>query len=109
MVSFEYKYAGRTDIIYLNESNEIVLGDYKSSSNILEPHSNKVIKYKLQLAAYINAFEELYNKEIKEGVIWVANPMGFQKFILTKYEYPIYLNYFKQIILNYETNKKTNI
>ena len=98
MVSFKYKYAGRTDIIYVNNDMEIILGDYKSSSKILEYSSNKVVKYKMQLAAYINAFEEMYNKEIKQGIVWVSSAQGWQKFVLTKYEYPIYLEYFKLLI-----------
>lgn len=98
MVSFDHKYAGRTDIIYVNTDMEIILGDYKTCSKILHPHSNKVIKYKLQLAAYINAFEEVYGKTVKEGVVWVSNPSGYQKFVLTKYEYPIYIKFFLDLV-----------
>lgn len=94
MVSFKYQYAGRTDIVYVDKDMNIILGDYKTSSNILTPHSNKVIKYKMQLAAYINAFEEMYGKSVKEGIVWVSNQTMHQKFVLSKYEYPIYLDYF---------------
>lgn len=101
MVSFKYKYAGRTDCIYCNESNEIILGDYKTCSKVLSYQSNKVIKYKLQLAAYINAFEELYQKNISAGVIWVSSNYECQKFVLSKFEYPIYLNYFLKLVEQY--------
>jgi ATP-dependent exoDNAse (exonuclease V) beta subunit len=105
MVSFKYKYAGRTDIIYGNQNDEIILGDYKTCSRVLEYHDNKIIKYKLQLAAYINAFEEMYNKNIKEGVIWLSNVYNCQKIVLTKFEYPIYLEFFKKLVMNYDKNQ----
>jgi len=97
MVSFLNKYAGRTDIIYQDNRNKIILGDYKSSSNIILPGSIKEIKYKLQLSAYINAFEETRNLKIFEGVIWVGHPTGYQKIVLSKYEYEIFLQYFLQL------------
>jgi len=98
MVSFINKYAGRTDIIYKDFKNLIVLGDYKSSSSKVLPGSFKEKKYKLQLSAYINAFEEVYKMEIGYGVVWVAYPQGYQKIVLTKSEYPKYLSYFKSLI-----------
>lgn len=102
MVSFKYEYAGRTDIIYVDKDMKIILGDYKTSSKILFPHSNKVVKYKLQLAAYINAFEEVYGKTIKEGVIWASTPETYQKFVLSKFEYPIYRDFFLELAKNFK-------
>jgi len=98
MVSFKYKYAGRVDLIYLDNTKQIILSDFKSSSKYIDITSNKIIKFKLQLAAYINAFEEIYNKTIECGVIWVSYPGGIQKIILTKFEYQIYLNFFLNLI-----------
>lgn len=100
MVSFKDKYAGRTDIIYKDHNNVTVLGDYKSSSYIVLPGSFKEVKYKLQLAAYINAFEEVYKQIVGYGVVWVGHPQGYQKIVLSKDEYPIYLTYFKSLICN---------
>ena len=106
LVSFKHGYAGRTDIIYANTSNEIILGDYKSSSSIVLKDSTKYKKYKLQLAAYINAFEELTKKEIKEGVVWVGHPSGYQKIILSKEEYPKYLEYFLKLKDKYKKSSQ---
>lgn len=97
MVSFEFEYAGRTDIVYNDRSIEIVLGDYKSSSGIVLEGTTKYIKYKLQLAAYWNAFEETRKHRIKEAIIWVSHPTGYQRIVLTKQEYPIYLEYFLKL------------
>lgn len=98
MVSFKYKYAGRTDIIYIDNNKELVLGDFKSSNSLITNDSFKIVKYKLQLAAYINAFEEIYKKQIKYGAIWVGYTHGYQKIILSKHEYPIYFNFFRDLI-----------
>lgn len=106
MVSIKNKYAGRTDIIYKDNEKNLVLGDYKSSSAIILPGSFKEVKYKLQLSAYINAFEELYNKQIAYGVIWVGHPQGCQKIKLSKDELLIYFHYFKNLISLY--NAKEN-
>ena len=75
MVSFKNKYAGRTDLVYADMSKEIILSDYKSSSQIVLEGTTKYIKFKLQLAAYWNAFEELHkSRKIKEAVVWVGHP-----------------------------------
>jgi hypothetical protein len=97
MVSFKEKYAGRTDLIYADVFHNIILSDYKSSSAIVLEGTTKYVKYKLQLAAYWNAFEEIHKHKIKEGVVWVGNPTGFQKIVLSKHEYPIYLEYFLKL------------
>jgi CRISPR/Cas system-associated exonuclease Cas4 (RecB family) len=101
LVSLEYEYAGKTDLIYYDSNDCIIVGDYKSSSkelNISSMPANKIIKYKLQLAAYIHAFEEMYKKNVKEGVVWVSSENKCQKIVLNKYEYPIYFNFFKELI-----------
>jgi len=100
MANFDLGYAGRTDIIFVNQKNELILGDYKSSSKKLDPCCNKVLKYKLQLSAYWVAFEKFYEKKIKEGVIFVAYPdanQGFQKITLSEFEKEIYYAYFEKI------------
>ena len=40
----------------------IVIGDFKSASSIKDDET--IHKYELQLAAYIIAFEEIYNKKV---------------------------------------------
>jgi ATP-dependent exoDNAse (exonuclease V) beta subunit len=94
MVSRKKGYAGRTDLIYGDHLDRIVVSDYKSSGKRLDEHSFKEQKYTLQLAAYMNAYEEMTGKKVHEGVVWVGHPNGYQKFILHRAEYPIYLSHF---------------
>jgi len=110
LMNYLLGYAGRTDNIYLNKDGLVVVGDYKSSSKILDPASNKVVKYKLQASAYATAFNTLYGKKnidnayfnqwrykVDECVIWVAHPEGFQKFSMKPLEIEIYYKYFEHI------------
>lgn len=101
MISPKYKYAGRTDIIYNDHNHELVIGDYKTSTTLIDNYQRKLVKYKLQCAAYANAFYELYGKIASYGIIWVANPNGFQKFIVHKNELDVYLNSFLYLVDKY--------
>ena len=104
MVSLKNKYAGRTDLVYGDQLNRIVVSDYKSSGKKLNERSFKVVKFKLQLAAYMNAYEEMTGQKVHEGVVWVGHPTGYQKFVLHKTEYPIYLSHFLALRHEYEIN-----
>lgn len=101
MISFKYKYAGRTDLIFVDKTGKLVMGDFKSSSRIVHPLSTKYVKYKLQLAAYTNAFEEIRKKKIHRGEVIIGHPNGFQKITLSRFEYPIYLDYFLKLRKNF--------
>jgi len=69
-------FAGTTDFGYVDSNRYIVITDFKSASS---PRSNDVIdKYKCQAAAYSIAFEEMYNKPVQRGEIWISHPDGLQ-------------------------------
>lgn len=101
MVSPKYKYAGRTDIVYIDNEGKLVMGDYKTSTKTIGDYQRKLVKYKLQCAAYANAFYELYGKMPDYGVIWVGTPDGCQKFIVHKNEMDVYLNSFLFLVDKY--------
>ena len=101
VVSPEHKYAGRVDIIYKDHNNKLVIGDYKTSTKPIENYQRKLIKYKIQTAAYANAFYELYKVKPDYGVIWVAHPEGYQKFTVHENEMDVYLNCFLYLVTKY--------
>jgi hypothetical protein len=70
-------FAGTTDFGFLDNSDRIIVADFKSASGI---RGEEVIsKYKKQLAAYTLAFEERHKKKtVKEAQIWISHPGGVQ-------------------------------
>lgn len=74
--SEKHLFAGTTDFGYLDTDRYIVITDFKSASS---PRGTDVIdKYKCQAAAYSIAFEEMYNKPVQRGEIWISHPDGLQ-------------------------------
>lgn len=101
MVSPTHKYAGRTDIVYIDNNGKLVMGDYKTSSKVIGDYQRKLVKYKIQCAAYANAFFELYGKKPDYGIIWVAHPEGYQRIIVHENEMDVYLNCFLYLVDKY--------
>lgn len=101
MVSPRYKYAGRTDIWYLDHNRKLVCGDYKTSTKTVDEFQRKLIKYKIQCAAYANCFYEMYGKKADYGAIWIATPEGCQKFTVHANEMDVYLNCFLYLVDKY--------
>lgn len=77
-------FAGTTDFAFVDTDNKIVMVDFKSSSSLRD--KDTVNKYKCQAAAYIIAFEEIYNKKVDRGEIWIANPDGMQHEVIRDVE-----------------------
>lgn len=69
-------FAGTTDFGYQDMENRIVICDFKSASSIRP--QDLVEKHKLQTAAYAIAFEEMFNKKVHRGEIWISHPDGLQ-------------------------------
>lgn len=109
MISPKYKYAGRTDIVYVDHEHNIVMGDYKTSTMPIGEYQRKLIKYKLQIAAYANAFYEMYGKKPKYGCIWIANPTECQRVIVHENEMDIYLFAFLHLVDLFYQKKNKNI
>lgn len=69
-------FAGTTDFGFHDNQKYIVISDFKSASS---PRTSDVIdKYKCQAAAYCIAFEEMYNKPVHRGEVWISHPDGLQ-------------------------------
>lgn len=80
LYSEKYKFAGTTDFGFLDYKNYIVITDFKSAST---PRSEDTIsKYRVQAAAYAIAFEEMYNKPVNRGEIWISHNDGVQQIIV---------------------------
>jgi hypothetical protein len=69
-------FAGTTDFGYTDLENKIVICDFKSASS--ERPEDVVHKYKIQTAAYSIAFEEMFNKKVHRGEVWISHPDGLQ-------------------------------
>lgn len=73
-------FAGASDFGYLSITNDIVIIDFKSASAIRDEET--INGYKLQLAAYVIAFEERVKKKVDRTELWIGHPDGFQHVIL---------------------------
>ena len=69
-------FAGTTDFGFLDYDKYLVIADFKSASSPREEET--IDKYKCQVAAYSIAFEEMYNKPVQRGEIWISYPEGVQ-------------------------------
>ena len=73
-------YAGTADTIYLQD-DEIILGDFKQSNKV--KNKEWIDSYFMQLAAYIEAHDTVYNTQIKKGKIMMCTPMlEYQQWII---------------------------
>jgi len=79
--SIVFLFAGTADFCFVNENGELVIGDFKSASSIKDEET--IHKYELQLAAYIIAFEEIYNTKVHHAELWISHPLGIQERILS--------------------------
>ena len=74
--SEKFLFAGTTDFGFVDTENYIVITDFKSASS---PRDGDTLdKYKLQVAAYAIAFEEMYKKPVHRGEVWISHPDGMQ-------------------------------
>ncbi len=76
MYSLKHRFAGTCDFAFKNEDDQLVFVDFKSASGYREEET--VNKYKKQIAAYALAYEEINNKNIVEGQIWISSINGLQ-------------------------------
>lgn len=76
LYSTRHLFAGTTDLGFLDMDNLIVVTDFKSASS---PRVRDIIdKFKCQVAAYTIAFEEMYDKKVDRGEIWISHNDGLQ-------------------------------
>jgi hypothetical protein len=104
LFSLKNGYAGTCDCSYFT-SNSIVIRDYKSSSR--EKSRDEIEAYFMQIAAYMNAYEEMYDMEVAKGQVMISNEKtGLHTFEITKEEKDIYFQKFLQLLE--EFNKSFN-
>lgn len=75
--SIKHKFAGTADFGYLTDLMEVIIADFKSASGVRDEETLK--KYEMQLAAYVIAFEEIYNQKVTRAEVWVSHPNGIQE------------------------------
>ena len=81
MWSLKYLFAGTADFGFIRMSDDgKIIADFKSASGLRG--ADVLNKYKKQLAAYIIAFEEIYNQRITNAQVWLSSPDGMQIEIL---------------------------
>jgi ATP-dependent exoDNAse (exonuclease V) beta subunit len=97
LFSLEHKFAGTCDCSYFTE-NSVIIRDYKSSSR--EKTEDEIETYFMQVAAYMVAYEEMYEMEVEKSQILICNDKtGLQIFELLRKDRDIYFNGFK-VLLN---------
>lgn len=99
--SIVYLFAGTADFCFVNEAGELIIGDFKSASSIKDEET--IHKYELQLAAYIIAFEEIYNKKVHHAELWISHPLGIQERILDGSELENRKKEFLELVERYHT------
>ncbi len=87
---FPHLYAGTTDLV-MQYKGDLAIGDYKQTNKLKT--DNRVVSYKIQLAAYILAHDELYNTSIKQGIILMCSQnLEFQSWEVSGVELEKYKN-----------------
>lgn len=76
LYSLKHKVGGTGDFGFENQKNLNILVDFKSSNSIRD--ISIVNKYKKQIAGYAICYEEIYNKIISRGQVWISNPHDVQ-------------------------------
>jgi hypothetical protein len=100
--SLKTKYAGTLDFSFWSLLDQIIIADFKSANGIKDEET--IHKYYLQLAAYIMAFEEIYNKKVNHAELWISNPHGIQEEILQGEELEVMKAEFIELTNQYHRN-----
>lgn len=94
--SINHRFAGTCDVAYFTK-NGLVIRDYKSSSR--EKTHEEIGTYYLQIAAYMVAYEEMYDMEVQKAQILICNEKtGIQTFEVTTEEKDIYFKKFQELL-----------
>lgn len=96
LFSLTHGYAGTCDCSYFT-GNSIVIRDYKSSSR--EKSRDEIEAYFMQVAAYMVAYEEMYDLEVAKGQVMISNEKtGLHIFEINREEKDIYFENFLQLL-----------
>lgn len=96
---FPEVYAGTTDLVGIHANSEAIM-DHKQTN---KPKKREWIDdYFLQLAAYANAHNEVYNTKIRKGVIFMCSADNqYQEFIVEGKEFDSYTDKWFQRLEEY--------
>jgi len=90
MLYFPGLYAGTADLIGLHNGEPAIM-DYKTTNKMKT--KDKINNYACQLAAYALAHNELFDTQIKKGVIFmVARDLSFQEYVFEGEEFENAIN-----------------
>ena len=70
LCSAKYKFAGTSDYAYVNKQNQVIIGDFKSSSH--KKTDEEILSYKIQISAYCVAINEMYGLVPHKGEIRIS-------------------------------------
>ena len=99
-------YAGQTDLCGIYQGRESII-DFKQSNK--PKRAEWIGDYKLQLAAYATAHDQVYGTSIEQGVILMCTPDNFfQRFIVNGPEFREYKWKWLQKVSNYYDFISTN-
>lgn len=102
LFSLEHRFAGTCDCSYFTEKS-VIIRDYKSSSR--EKSKEDIENYYMQVAAYMVAYEEMYDMEVEKSQIMVCNEhTGLQIFELFREDRDIYFNKFKELLDSFHSS-----
>lgn len=99
---FPEVYAGTTDLVGVHDNTDAIM-DHKQTN---KPKKREWIDdYFLQLAAYANAHNEVYNTKIRKGVIFMCSADNqYQEFVVEGLEFDKYSDlWFKRLEEYYST------
>lgn len=103
----EGRYAGATDAVGVYQGRDSII-DFKQSN---KPKRDEYITdYKLQMAAYATAHDQMHGTSIEQGVILMCTPDNFfQRFIINGSEFrKCRLEWLKRVDQYYEIMEKKN-
>lgn len=100
--SVKHRYAGTCDCAYFTEES-LVIRDYKSASK--EKSRDDIEAYYLQIAAYMVAYEEMYEMDVDKAQIMISNDKtGLQIFEVSSQEKDIYFEKFTELLNNFHNS-----
>lgn len=101
---FKGGWAGASDFVFRNLEKRLVVDDFKSSTS--EKEEDDILRYKLQIAAYMFMCAEKYQEIPAMGRIRISNENSdqIQTFIVHDYELKEYLKIFLDLLEKFRAN-----
>lgn len=95
---FRGGWAGTSDFVFLDQDDQLIIQDFKSSSFVRDPDG--IPKYKLQVSAYMFQHGSMYGVIPDRGEILISNEKNstVQNVIVTKAELKPYLDEFLELL-----------